>query len=78
MEPKFYDGQEVLVKEQPTVEPGEIGIFLINGERFIKVYRGDHVESLNPQYSDRQFEEYSKCLGKVLGVLKDEWIVSEV
>ncbi len=77
MEPKFFDGQRVLVRNQPTVELGEIGIFLINGERFIKVYRGDHVESLNPDYTDHQFEEYSKCLGKVLGVLKDEWIVKE-
>ena len=75
MEPKFFDGQRVLVRNQPMIEPGEIGIFLIEGERYIKIYCGDHLESANPDYPDRQFDEYSKCLGKVLGVLQDEWIV---
>lgn len=74
MEPKFYDGQEVLVREQPAVELGETGIFIIGGERFIKTYRGDHLESANPDYPDVQFDEYSKCIGKVLGLLEDEWI----
>lgn len=77
MEPKFYDGQRVLVRNQPTIEQGEIGIFLIDGERFIKIYRGDHLESANPDYPDRQFDEYSKCLGRVLGILQDEWIVND-
>lgn len=78
MEPVFCDGQEVLVREQPAVELGEIGIFIIGGERFIKTYRGDHLESANPDYPDVQFDDYSKCVGKVLGVLKNEWIASEV
>lgn len=77
MEPVFFDGQEVLVHEQQTIELGEIGIFIIGGERFIKTYRGDHLESANPNYPDVQFDEYSKCIGRVLGVLKDEWIVKE-
>lgn len=74
MEPVFFDGQEVLVHEQQTIELGEIGIFIIGGERFIKTYRGDHLESANPNYPTVQFDEYSKCVGKVLGVLKDDWI----
>ena len=77
MEPKFFDGQEVLVREQPAVEPGEIGIFIIGGERFIKTYRGDYLESANPNYPNVKFDEYSKCIGKVLGVLESDWIVEE-
>lgn len=77
MEPKFFNGQRVLVASQPAVELGEIGIFIKGGERYIKIYRGDHMESANPQYKDEPFEEYSKCIGKVLGVLKDEWIIKE-
>lgn len=74
MEPIFFDGQEVLVHEQQTIELGEIGIFIIGGEQFIKTYRGDHLESANPNYPNVQFDEYSKCIGKVLGLLKNEWI----
>ena len=77
MEPRFFDGQRVLVRQQPAVELGETGIFIKDGLRFIKIYRGDHMESVNPDYNDEPFEEYSKCLGKVLGILKDEWIVKE-
>ena len=74
MEPIFFDGQEFLVHEQQTIELGEIGIFIIGGEQFIKTYRGDHLESANPNYPNVQFDEYSKCIGKVLGLLKNEWI----
>lgn len=75
MEPKFFDGQRVLVRSQPSVEMGEIGIFIKDDMRYIKIYRGDHMESANPKYNPEPFEEYSKCKGKVLGVLKDEWVV---
>lgn len=75
MEPKIYDGQRVLVRQQPAVEFGEIGIFIKEGERYIKIYRGDHLESANPDYPDVPLEEYSRCIGKVLGILKEEWIV---
>ena len=74
MEPKFMDGDHVLVRSQPAVEIGEIGIFIRDSERFIKIYRGSYLESINPKYGDVSLEEYSYCLGKVLGVLKPEWI----
>ena len=74
MEPKFMDGDHVLVRSQPAVEIGEIGIFIRDSERFIKIYRGSYLESINPKYGDVSLEEYSYCLGKVLGILKPEWI----
>lgn len=77
MEPKFFDGQRVLVRNQPSVDLGEIGIFLIDGERYIKIYRGNHLESANPNYPNVQFDEYSKCLGRVLDILKDDWIIND-
>lgn len=74
MEPKFMDGDRVLVRSQPAVEIGEIGIFIRDSERFIKIYRGSYLESINPKYGDVSLEEYSRCLGKVIGVLEPEWI----
>lgn len=74
MEPDIYDGDMILVRSQPAVELGETGIFIRDGERYVKIYRGDYLESLNPDYDDIPLEEFSKCIGKVIGVLKPEWI----
>lgn len=74
MEPKFMNGDRVLVRSQPSVEENEIGIFIIGGDRFIKIYHDYWLESLNHKYPGIPLEEYSYCLGKVLGVLEPEWI----
>ena len=74
MEPKFMDGDRVLVRRQPAVEIGETGIFIREGERYIKIYRGSYLESINPEYGNVSLEEYSRCLGKVIGILKPDWI----
>ena len=74
MEPKFMNGDRVLVRSQPSVEIGEIGIFIVDGEQYVKIYRGSYLESLNPQYNDIEVSERSFCRGKVIGVLEPEWI----
>ena len=77
MEPKIKDGDRVLVRAQPAVEEGEIGVFIRDGERLIKIYRGDHLESINQAYGPMEFRGFSECKGLVLGVLKDEWIAKK-
>ncbi len=74
MEPKFMNGDRVLVRSQPSVEIGEIGIFIVDGEQYVKIYRGSYLESLNPQYNNIEVNERSFCRGKVIGVLEPEWI----
>ncbi len=75
MEPQIHDGDRVLVREQPSVRLGETGVFIRGGDRFIKIYRGDHLESANPAYQDVGLDEESRCIGKVIGVLDPDWIV---
>lgn len=74
MEPDMHDGDLLLVRAQPAVEFGEIGIFIHRNERYVKVFRGNRLESLNGKYEDIPFEEDTRCIGKVIGVLKPEWI----
>lgn len=74
MEPKFMNGDRVLIRSQPAVEIGEIGIFIVDGEQYVKIYRGSYLESLNPQYNNIEVSERSFCRGKVIGVLDPEWI----
>ena len=74
MEPIYYDGQTVLVRKQPAVDIGETGIYIINGNGFIKRNGGDHLISINSQYDDIYFSESDtvQCAGKVIGVVQ-EW-----
>lgn len=69
METKFYDGDIVLVETCPYVEVGEIGIFIVNDEGFIKKRGEDRLISLNPQCDDVIIHEYDTvyCRGRVLG-----------
>lgn len=71
MEPRFHDGDLVLIKSQPSVDLGDIGIFIINDEGFIKMFGGDKLISLNPEYDDIDLHEYDDiyCRGKVIGVI---------
>lgn len=69
MEPVYQNGDIVLVKEQPAVELGQIGIYVINGTGYIKKYGGDRLISLNAEYDDIVFSDYDniRCAGKVIG-----------
>lgn len=69
MSPKFHDGDHVLVRQQPAVEPGQIGIFYIDGKGYIKKYDGDYLISLNPNYDDINIVgKEPRCFGLVLGI----------
>lgn len=69
MEPMFSDGDYVLVKHQDAIDPGEIGIFALNGEGYIKKLGNNALISLNEKYPEIPVtpEDTSTCFGKVLG-----------
>ena len=70
MSPNFHDGDIVLVKEQPEIEIGQIGIFICNNEGFIKEAGRDRLISHNPKFDDIYPSENSEiiCEGLVLGI----------
>ena len=55
MEPEFHDGQIAWVLQQESVANGEIGIFALNGEAYIKKLQNDKdgifLISLNEKYA---------------------------
>ena len=72
MEPRFKDGDVVLVHQQNQVLFGELGIFIADGEGYFKRFMGDRLHSLNPRFADiplRDFDEFL-CCGKVVGHMK--------
>ncbi len=72
MEPKFRDGDVLLIQNADAVENGELGIFLLDGNGFFKVFAGDRLLSLNPAYGPILLKDYSdiQCKGRVVGKLK--------
>lgn len=70
MIPEYSDGDIVLVETCRSVEVGEIGIFIVDGEGYIKKYGGDRLISLNPKYKDMLLKRYEAvyCRGRVLGI----------
>ena len=67
MEPKFSDGDYILVRQQPMVDEGQIGIFGYDGNGYIKKFGGDRLISLNKKYPDIYIDENARCFGLVLG-----------
>lgn len=69
MEPDFSSGDVVLVESCPCVSRGEIGIFVLDGEAFIKEFGGNCLISRNPEYAPKMLTEFTRmvCLGRVLG-----------
>lgn len=74
MEPLFSDGDLVLVRSQPSVEIGEIGIYIIAGDQYIKEYQGTHLHSINPEFQDIPWQEGTICRGKVICMLDEAWV----
>lgn len=72
MEPKYRDGDVVLVEDCDSVEVGELGVFILDGNGYFKKYGGDCLISLNPEYGNILLKEYAEavCCGRVVGKLK--------
>ena len=72
MEPKYHDGDILLVQHADSVEIGELGIFLLDGCGFFKQYGGDRLLSLNEEYGPIMLKDFSdiQCKGRVVGRLR--------
>lgn len=69
MEPTYRNGDNVLVRLQPSVDIGEIGVFVKDSEGYIKELGSNCLISHNKNYTDILLNEYSdiRCVGKVIG-----------
>jgi len=71
MEPKYHDRDVLLIQECEQVEPGELGIFVLDGEGYFKKFGGDCLISLNPFYAPIMLRDFNdiRCCGRVIGKL---------
>lgn len=71
MEPEYSDGDIVFVERSEDVAFGDIGLFVLNGEGFVKMCDPEGLVSLNPSYPLIKINDdcVFKTIGKILGKL---------
>lgn len=69
MEPAFHDGDTLLIEMADEIESGEIGIFMVDNESYVKKLGERELISLNPKYDNIPLTENSKCMGRVIAKL---------
>lgn len=69
MEPLYEDGDVLLIEPTNSVEIGEIGIFLVDGEAYVKKLGHGELISLNKDRDNILLTSHSNCMGRVVGKL---------
>ena len=71
MEPTYHDGDKVFVEKCDAVGIGEVGIFVVNGDVYIKELGNQCLISHNEKYKPLRIGENDSvyCCGRVIGVL---------
>ena len=69
MEPDFSHDDIALVQQDAELSPGDIGVFVINGDAFIKELGENELISRNKDYKNIPIHEGDNvvCMGKVIG-----------
>ena len=72
MEPTFHNGDKVFVEKCDSVDIGEVGIFVVNGDVFIKERGHNQLISHNQKYNPIVLTEHDSafCCGRVLGCVE--------
>ena len=81
MEPEYHNGDMVLVSripDAPDLQPGEVGAFIVGNETYIKAYREEGLESLNPKYPIMHFHDAESVylIGRVTGILDPKQVAT--
>ncbi len=73
MESTYHDGDKVFVEKCNAVDVGEIGIFVVNGDVYIKELGNKCLISHNEKYKPIRLGENDSvyCCGRVIGIVEE-------
>lgn len=71
MEPVYSDGDTLLVHVTNTIEIGEIGIFQVDGQCYVKKLGEKELISVNEERDNIPLNESATCMGRVVDKLRD-------
>lgn len=77
MLPKFKNGDYLLVEKTSRISEGETGVFILNGESYVKKLGHAELISLNPEYDNISInrEDSVYCIGRVISLLPQDCIL---
>ena len=72
MEPTYHDGDKVFVEKCDSIDIGEVGIFVVNGDVYIKELGNKCLISHNEKYKPIRVGENDSvyCCGRVIGIVE--------
>lgn len=73
MEPTYHDGEKLFIHACTEIRPGQIGVFLMDGQQWVKELGEGVLLSHNPEYEPRAMTDGIQCQGLVLGVCDDSY-----
>lgn len=73
MEPTYHSGDKLFICACEEIEPGQIGVFFMDGQQWVKELGDGVLISHNPAYPPRPMTEDIRCQGLVLGVCDDSY-----
>ena len=73
MEPTYHGGDRVFVEKCVSIDIGEIGIFVVNGDAYIKELGDKCLISHNEKYRPIRLNENDSvyCCGRVIGIVEE-------
>lgn len=72
MEPDYHDGDKLYVKKAEELIPGDVGIFTVNDECFLKEFGNEGLISKNPKYNNIPGTEDVVLIGRVIGKVDEK------
>jgi len=74
MEPTYHNGDRLFVQACYSINVGEVGVFLMDGQQWVKELGEGVLISHNPKYEPRPMTEDIRCQGRVLGVCDESYL----
>lgn len=73
MEPTFHDGDKLFIRACTEINLGQIGVFFMDGQQWVKELGDNALISHNEAYEPRVMTEDIRCQGLVLGVCDESY-----
>ena len=73
MEPTYEDGDLLFIRATPQIEVGQVGVFLMDGQQWVKELGEGVLISHNEDYVPISMTEDIVCQGLVLGVCDESY-----
>ena len=74
MEPTYHDGDKLFIRATADIRPGQVGVFLMDGQQWVKELGDGVLLSHNHSYKPIPMRDDIRCQGLVLGVCDESYL----